>query len=151
MGDCAGSPQFTHVSLDDFRIVRDNLAGGNRTTSDRLIPFCLFTDPELARVGMNEAEAKAKGIPYRQVSIPMAAVLRTRTHSETRGFAKALIGDDDCILGFTVFGAEASEMMATVQMAMLSRTAYTVLRDAIFAHPTTAEGLGVLFAKPPVR
>ena len=79
MGDCAGSPQFTHVGEDDFRIVLSNLDGGNRTTRDRLIPYCLFTDPELAHVGMTESEAKAKGVPYRMVKQPMAAVLRTRT------------------------------------------------------------------------
>jgi pyruvate/2-oxoglutarate dehydrogenase complex dihydrolipoamide dehydrogenase (E3) component len=80
MGECAGSPQFTHVSFDDFRVVRDNLAGGSRTTRDRLIPFCLFTDPELVRVGLNESEAKAKGVRYRVATVPMAAVLRTATH-----------------------------------------------------------------------
>lgn len=148
MGDCAGSPMFTHVSLDDFRIVRDNLAGGQRSTRDRLIPFNLFTDPELARVGLNEAEARAKKIPYRLATAPMAAVLRTRTHSETRGFLKALVGDDDRLLGFTAFGVEASELMVAAQMAMLGNMTYTAVRDTIFAHPTAAEGLGVLFGKP---
>jgi pyruvate/2-oxoglutarate dehydrogenase complex dihydrolipoamide dehydrogenase (E3) component len=149
MGECAGSPQFTHVSFDDFRIVRDNLAGGNRTTRGRLIPFCLFTDPELARVGINETEARTSAIPYRVVEIPMSTVLRTATHSETRGFAKALIGDDDRILGFTAFGAEASEMMAAVQTAMIGKVPYTALRDGIFAHPTTVEGLVNLFSSTP--
>src|SRR5712691_2500586 len=91
MGDCAGSPQFTHVAYDDFRIVRDNLNGGNRTTQNRLVPFCMFTDPELVRVGLNESEAKSSGIDYRLVKLPMAAVLRTRTISEPRGFIKMLI------------------------------------------------------------
>ncbi len=100
MGDCAGSPQFTHVGYDDFRVVLDNLTGGNRTTTGRLIPYCLFTDPELAHVGMNESEAKAKSVPYRLARLPMSAVLRTRTLSQTRGFMKALIGPDDRILGF---------------------------------------------------
>jgi pyruvate/2-oxoglutarate dehydrogenase complex dihydrolipoamide dehydrogenase (E3) component len=151
LGECAGSPQFTHVSFDDFRIVRDNLAGGSRTTRQRLIPFCLFTDPELARVGINETEARASALPYRLVKIPMSAVLRTFTHSETRGFAKALIGDDERILGFSALGAEASEMMAAVQTAMIGKLPYTALREAIFAHPTTAEGLGVLFSNVPSR
>ena len=147
MGDCAGSPQFTHVAFDDFRIVRDNLNGGNRTTRDRLIPFCMFTDPELARVGLNEAEATARHIPYRIAQMPMAAVLRTRTISEPRGFMKMLIDKgSDCILGFTVFGAEASELMAIVQTAMLGNLPYTALRDALFTHPTAAEGLTVLLA-----
>ena len=147
MGDCAGSPQFTHVAFDDFRIVRDNLNGGRRTTANRLIPFCMFTDPQLARVGVNESEAKARGIAYRIAQLPMAAVLRTRTTSESRGFMKMLIDQrSDRILGFTAFGAEASEMMAAVQTAMLGDLPYTVLRDAIFTHPTTAEGLTVLLA-----
>ena len=147
MGDCAGSPQFTHVAFDDFRIVRDNLNGGNRTTRNRLIPFCMFTDPELARVGLNESEARARGIAYRTARMPMAAVLRTRTLSEPRGFMKMLIDEgSDRILGFTVFGAEASELMATVQTAMLGDLPYTALRDALFTHPTAAEGLTVLLA-----
>ncbi len=148
-GDCAGSPQFTHVGEDDFRVVLSNLDGGNRTTRGRLIPYCLFIDPELAHVGLTENEAKAKSISYRLVKQPMASVLRTYTLSEKRGFAKALIGDDDRILGFTVFGAEGSEMMAVVQTAMLGGMPYPALRDAIFTHPTAAEGLGGLFAGVP--
>lgn len=147
MGDCAGSPQFTHVAFDDFRIVRDNLAGGSRTTSNRLIPFCMFTDPELARVGLNETEATARHIAYRIVQMPMAAVLRTRTLSEPRGFMKMLLAQEsDNILGFTAFGVEASELMATVQTAMLGNLPYTVLKDALFTHPTAAEGLTLLLA-----
>ena len=146
LGECAGSPQFTHVSFDDYRVVRDNLAGGTRTTRDRLIPYCLFTDPELAHVGLNESEAKTKGIPYRLAKMPMKSVLRTWTLSETRGFAKALVGQDDRLLGFTAFGVEASEMMAAAQTAMIGRMPYTALRDAIFTHPTMAEGLGALFS-----
>jgi pyruvate/2-oxoglutarate dehydrogenase complex dihydrolipoamide dehydrogenase (E3) component len=150
MGDCAGSPQFTHIAFDDFRIVRDNLQGGNRTTKDRLIPFCIFTDPELARIGLNESEAKKRGIDYRVVSMPMAAVLRTRTLSEPRGFLKMLIdAHRDQILGFSVLGVEASELMAIVQTAMLGKLPYTALRDAIFTHPTVAEGLTVLLASVP--
>jgi pyruvate/2-oxoglutarate dehydrogenase complex dihydrolipoamide dehydrogenase (E3) component len=152
MGECAGSPQFTHVAFDDFRIVRDNLNGGNRTTKDRLIPFCIFTDPELARVGLNESEAKSRGIAYRMVKLPMASVLRMKTISETRGFLKMLIdAQSDRILGFTAFGAEASEPLAAVQTAMLGGLPYTTLRDAIFTHPTTAEGLNVLLASVPAK
>ena len=147
VGDCAGSPQFTHVAFDDFRIVRDNLNGGNRSTQNRLVPYVMFTDPELARVGLNESEAKSRGIDYRLVKMPMAAVLRTRTLSEPRGFIKMLLdAASDRILGITVFGAEASELMATVQTAMLGQLPFTVLRDAIFTHPTAAEGLTVLLA-----
>ena len=152
MGDCSGSPQFTHVAFDDFRIVRDNLNGGDRTTRNRLIPFCMFTDPELARVGLNESEARARHISYRLARLPMAAVLRTRTISEPRGFMKMLIDDgSDRILGFTVFGAEASELMATVQTAMLGHLPYTALRDALFTHPTAAEGLTLLLASEPLQ
>ena len=149
MGECAGSPHFTHVGFDDFRIVRDNLAGGARTTRGRVIPFCLFTDPQLARVGMNEIEARAKGVHYRLVKIPMAEVLRTFTHGESRGFLKAIIGDDDRLLGFTALGLEAGEMMAAAQTAMIGRLPFTALRDAIFAHPTAAEGLEGLLARTP--
>ena len=152
MGDCAGSPQFTHVAFDDFRVVRDNLNGGNRTTRDRLIPFCMFTDPELARVGLNESEAKKRGIGYRLAKLPMAAVLRAVTLGETRGFVKILIdAKSDRILGFTALGVEGSEMMAAVQTAMLGGLPYTVLRDAIFTHPTTAEGLVFLLASVPAK
>lgn len=145
MGEVAGSPQFTHVASDDFAIVRDNLAGGNRSTKGRLVPAVLFTDPELARVGLNESEAKARGIKYRIAHMPMAAVYRMMTISETRGFAKALIGEDDRILGLTVFGSEASEMLAAVQTAMLAGAPYSIFLNSILAHPTTMEGLAVLF------
>jgi pyruvate/2-oxoglutarate dehydrogenase complex dihydrolipoamide dehydrogenase (E3) component len=148
-GECAGSPQFTHVGEDDCRIVLDNLAGGNRTTRGQLIPYCLFTDPELAHVGMSESEARSQGVPYRLARMPMAHVFRALTLSQTRGFMKALIGTDDRLLGFTAFGAEASELMAVVQTAMLGRIPYTVLRDTIWTHPTAAEGLLGLFANPP--
>jgi hypothetical protein len=94
MGDCAGSPQFTHVAYHDFRVVRDNLKGGNRTTKDRIVPFCMFTDPELARVGRNETEAKRDKIEYRVAKLPMANVLRTHTIAEPRGFMKMLIGKE---------------------------------------------------------
>jgi pyruvate/2-oxoglutarate dehydrogenase complex dihydrolipoamide dehydrogenase (E3) component len=152
MGDCAGSPQFTHVAFDDFRVVRDHLNGGSRTTRDRLIPFCMFTDPELARVGLNETEAKRRGIEYRLAKMPVAAVLRAVTLGETRGLIKMLIdAESDRILGFTAFGVEASEMMAAVQTAMLGQLPYTVLRDAIFTHPTMAEGLVFLLASAPAK
>jgi pyruvate/2-oxoglutarate dehydrogenase complex dihydrolipoamide dehydrogenase (E3) component len=142
MGDCAGSPQFTHAAYNDFRVVYDNLNGGNRTTTNRLVPFCMFTDPELARVGRNESEAQRDGIEYRLAKMPMANVLRTRTVSDARGFMKMLIGKDtDEILGFTAFGFEASELMAAVQTAMIGRMPYTMLRDTIFTHPTISEGL----------
>jgi len=148
MGDCAGSPQFTHVAYHDFRVVHENLNGGNRTTKGRLVPFCMFTDPELARVGRNESEARRDGVEYRIAKMPMANVLRTHTIAEPAGFMKMLIGkDSDEILGFMAFGVEASELMAAVQTAMVGRTPFTMLRDAIFAHPTMSEGLVYLLGQ----
>jgi pyruvate/2-oxoglutarate dehydrogenase complex dihydrolipoamide dehydrogenase (E3) component len=146
LGDCAGSPLFTHMSFDDFRIVRDNLKGGHRTTTGRQVPSCLYTDPELARVGLDESQAKQRGIRYRLAKIPMTAVLRARAISATRGFLKALVGADDQILGFTGFGESAGETMATVQLAMKAGIPYTVLRDMTIAHPTLAEGIVTLFS-----
>jgi pyruvate/2-oxoglutarate dehydrogenase complex dihydrolipoamide dehydrogenase (E3) component len=152
LGECAGSPQFTHISEDDFRIVQANLDGGSRNTRDRLVPFCLFTDPEIARVGLNENDAIAAGRRYRVAEMPMAAVLRARTLSETRGFMKALVGrDSDEILGFTAVGPHAGEILAVVQTAMMGKLPYTMLRDAVFTHPTMAEGLGPLFSGVPAR
>ena len=150
MGECAGSPQFTHVAFDDFRVVRDNLHGGTRSTAGRLVPSCMFLDPELARIGYSETEASRRGIGYRLLTLPMAAVLRTRTLSEPRGFLKMLVAaDSDQILGFTAFGAEASELMAAVQVAMMAGLPYTALRAGIFTHPTAAEGLTFLLSGTP--
>jgi pyruvate/2-oxoglutarate dehydrogenase complex dihydrolipoamide dehydrogenase (E3) component len=147
IGECAGSPQFTHISLDDFRVIRDGLAGINRTTRGRMIPSCLFTDPQVAHIGLTETEAARQGIAVRVSKLPMAGVLRTRTIDESRGFMKALIErDGDRILGFTMIGPEAGEVMAVVQMAMLAGLPYTALRDAILPHPTMAEGLNSLFS-----
>ena len=143
MGDCAGTPQFTHAAYDDFRVVRDNLLGTGtpRNTRCRLIPSCLFTDPELVRVGLNEKQARQLGIPYRLAEMPASAVLRTRTISEMRGFIKMLIAaDSDKILGFTALCAEASELLAAVQTAVAGNLPYTVLRDAVYTHPTMSEG-----------
>jgi pyruvate/2-oxoglutarate dehydrogenase complex dihydrolipoamide dehydrogenase (E3) component len=152
LGECAGSPQFTHISEDDFRIVQANLHGGSRSTRDRLVPFCLFTDPEIARVGLNENEAIAAGRQYRVAKLPMQAVLRARTLSETRGFMKALVSQDsDEILGFTAVGPHAGEVLAVVQTAMMGKLPYAALRDAVFTHPTMAEGLGPLFSGVPAR
>ncbi len=152
VGDCAGSPHFTHIADDDVRVVRDNLAGIDRTTTGRLVPFCLFTDPELARVGLSESEAVSRGIAYRLAKIPVTAVLRSRTLSEPRGFYKALVAaDSDRILGFTAFAPEAGEVMATVQVAIAAGLPYMALRDAILTHPTMAEGLVALFRSLPAR
>jgi pyruvate/2-oxoglutarate dehydrogenase complex dihydrolipoamide dehydrogenase (E3) component len=147
IGEVAGSPQFTHISIDDFRVVHANLTGGNRVTTGRQVPYCLFTDPELARIGLSETEAEARGISYRLFKVPMETNLRAHTLSETRGFVKALVeADSDRILGFTAFGAGAGETLAAVQIAMIARLPYTTLRDAVLTHPTLVEGLISLFS-----
>jgi pyruvate/2-oxoglutarate dehydrogenase complex dihydrolipoamide dehydrogenase (E3) component len=147
IGEVAGSPQFTHISIDDFRVVHANLTGGNRVTTGRQVPYCLFTDPELAHIGLSETEAQAQGIPYRLFKVPMETNLRARTLSETRGFVKALVEtNSDRILGFTAFGVGAGEVLAAVQVAMIAALPYTALRDAVLTHPTLAEGLMPLFS-----
>jgi pyruvate/2-oxoglutarate dehydrogenase complex dihydrolipoamide dehydrogenase (E3) component len=147
IGEVAGSPQFTHISIDDFRVVHANLTCGNRVTTGRQVPYCLFTDPELARIGLSETEAEAKGIAYRLFKVPMETNLRAHTLSETRGFVKALVeADSDRILGFTAFGAGAGETLAAVQIAMIAGLPYTALRDAVLTHPTLVEGLMSLFS-----
>ena len=152
LGDCAGSPLFTHISEDDFRIVRDNLAGGRRSTRDRFVPYCMFTDPPLAHVGLSEREAERLGVKTRVARLPMKAVLRAQATGETEGFMKALVGEsNDRILGFTMIGAQAGEVMAVVHTAMMADLPYTKLREADFTHPTFAEGLGFLFSNTPPR
>ncbi len=149
IGEVAGSPQFTHISVDDFRVVHANLTGGNRVTTGRQVPYCLFTDPELARIGLSESEAKAQRVPYRLFKVSMESNLRARTLSETRGFLKCLVeNESDRILGFTAFGAGAGEIMASVQVAMIAGLPYSALRDAVLAHPTLVEGLIPLFSSP---
>jgi pyruvate/2-oxoglutarate dehydrogenase complex dihydrolipoamide dehydrogenase (E3) component len=150
IGECAGSPQFTHVSEDDFRIIRDNLIGVNRSTRDRLIPYCMFTDPPLAHVGLSEGDAEREGVIVRVARLPVDSVLRAQATGERQGFMKVLVGEnDDRILGFTMIGAAAGEVMAVVQIAMLTGAPYGRLADAVLAHPTMAEGLGMLFSNVP--
>jgi pyruvate/2-oxoglutarate dehydrogenase complex dihydrolipoamide dehydrogenase (E3) component len=150
MGECAGSPQFTHVSHDDFRIIRDNLAGAKRGTRDRLVPYCMFTDPQLAHVGLSERDAQRQGVTTRVARLPISAVLRAQTIGETQGFMKALVGaNDHRILGFTMIGPEAGEVVAVVQTAMLTDMPYSRLHDAVIAHPTMAEALDLLFSNVP--
>jgi pyruvate/2-oxoglutarate dehydrogenase complex dihydrolipoamide dehydrogenase (E3) component len=152
MGDCAGSPYFTHVSEDDFNIIYENLKGGHRSTTNRLVPYCVFIDPELARVGLNESQARERNVAYRLASVPVDSGWRPWTLSERRGFMKTLIdAHSDRILGFTAFGPEAGELMGTVQLAMLAGQPYTILRDSMFAHPTMTEGLKALFMGVPQR
>jgi pyruvate/2-oxoglutarate dehydrogenase complex dihydrolipoamide dehydrogenase (E3) component len=150
IGEVAGSPLFTHISIDDFRVVHSNLTSGNRVTTGRQVPFCLFTDPEFAHVGLSEKEAKAQRIAYRLFKIPMEQVLRARTLSETRGFLKALVEiNGDRILGFSALAVNGGEIMACVQVAMIAGLPYTAFRDAVLTHPTLAEGLGALFSSEP--
>jgi pyruvate/2-oxoglutarate dehydrogenase complex dihydrolipoamide dehydrogenase (E3) component len=153
MGEVAsGNPQFTHVSVDDFRIIRDNLAGGSRSTADRLVPHVLFNDPPLARIGLSEAQARAQGMSVRVAKLPMSNVLRTEATDETQGFMKVLVDAfDDHVVGFAMVGSEAGEVMAAVQTAMLAGLPFPKLRDAVFAHLTIAEGLGPLFSNVPPR
>ncbi|HEX6119429.1 MAG TPA: mercuric reductase [Dongiaceae bacterium] len=151
IGECAGSPQFTHMSLDDFRVIRDNLEGGDRSTVGRMTPYCMFIDPPLARIGMSEEEARANGVMVRVARLPMKAVLRTRTTSESAGFMKAVVDANSHIVGFTMIGSEAGEVMAVVQMAMFAGLPYTALRDGILTHPTMAEGLNALFGNVPSK
>jgi len=150
IGECAGSPHFTHASVDDFRIIKDNLAGGKRSTRDRLIPYCVFTDPPLAHVGLSEGDAHRQGVTARVATLPMGDVLRVQAMGERPGFMKALVsGTDDRILGFTMIGPEAGEVVAAVQAAMLAELPYPKLRDAVLAHLTMAEGLGPLLSNVP--
>jgi pyruvate/2-oxoglutarate dehydrogenase complex dihydrolipoamide dehydrogenase (E3) component len=152
VGECAGSPQFTHISEDDFRIIRDNLAGGNRSTRDRLVPYCMFTDPPLAHIGLSEGEAERQGVMTRIARLPMDSVLGAQATDQRQGFMKALVGDgDDRILGFTMIGTAAGEVMAAVHTAMLAGLSYTSLANAALAHPTMAEGLSSLFSNVPPR
>lgn len=147
MGEVAGSPMFTHVSLDDCRVAKSGIVGGARTTMGRMVPYCVFIEPEFARVGLSEKEAREQDMSYRLATLPMDVVPRARTLSERKGFMKALVAiDSDRILGFAMLGAQAGEVMAVVQMAMLGGLPFTALRDGILAHPTLAEGLNMLFA-----
>ena len=146
-GDVAGSPQFTHASWNDYRILKANLAGGSWSTRGRLIPYCVFTTPELGRVGMSETEARAAGHEVRIASMPVSAIPRARTVGQLDGQWKAVVErGTDHILGVSLLGHESSEVIAVVQMAMLGGLSYQQLRDAVIAHPTMAEGLQLLFS-----
>lgn len=147
LGDVNGGPAFTHVAYDDYRVVRANLLeGGDRTTRDRLLPYTVFTDPQLGRVGLTEREARAKGFRLSVAVLPMSAVARAVETGETRGLMKAVVdADTGRILGCAVLGAEGGELAGVLQMAMLGGLPYTTLRDAVFSHPTLSESLNNLF------
>jgi pyruvate/2-oxoglutarate dehydrogenase complex dihydrolipoamide dehydrogenase (E3) component len=147
-GDVKGGPAFTHISYDDYRILRANLLDGEAlTTNGRLVPNTMYIDPQLATVGINESEAKRRGLDYQVARLDMNAVARAIEVSETRGFMKAIVErSSKRILGCTVLGMEGGEIMSMLQIAMMSRLPCTALRDAVFAHPTLAESLNNLFA-----
>ena len=147
VGDITGGPQFTHVSLDDYRIVKANLDGGGRTITDRLIPYTIFLDPELGRVGLTEEEARSRGYDVRVAKLPAIAVPRARTLRATRGLLKAVVeSGSERILGAAILAANGGEVAAVIQTAMLGNLPAPALCDAMLAHPTMAEGLNALFA-----
>jgi pyruvate/2-oxoglutarate dehydrogenase complex dihydrolipoamide dehydrogenase (E3) component len=152
IGEVAGTAMFTHASFDDYRVLKSQLTGGSLTTKDRIIPYAMFIEPELGRVGMNESEAKARGIEVRVARLPMAGIPRARTNGATKGFMKILVdAHSDQILGFTMLGTNAGDVVTAVQMAMLGKLPYTAVRDAIIAHPLISEGLNILLMKVPER
>lgn len=147
LGDIKGGPAFTHISYDDFRILRGNLLEHKSlSTKDRQVPYCMFIDPELGRVGLTEKEARAQGRKIRCAKLPMTSVARALEVDETRGFMKAIVdAENNQILGTAVLGIEGGEVMSVLETAMMGRLPYTALRDATYAHPTLAESLNNLF------
>ena len=148
LGDAKGGPAFTHISYDDYRVIEANLLNGtNATIANRLVPYTVFIDPQLGRVGLSEAEAREQGRDVRVASIPMSYVPRALEMAESRGMMKAVIdGETSEILGCAILGVEGGEIMAMIQIAMMGKLPYTALRDGVFAHPTLAESLNKLFA-----
>ncbi|MBD2100357.1 mercuric reductase [Leptolyngbya sp. FACHB-261] len=149
LGDINGGPQYTHVSLDDYRIVKANLIdGGNRSTRKRLVPSCLFIDPELAQVGLTETEARRQGYAIRVAKLDPSDIMRAVTEGQTDGLLKVIVDTETGrILGCSLLCHEAGEVISTVQMVMLAQMPYTVLRDGVLTHPTMTEGLNALFSK----
>ena len=147
LGDVKGGPAFTHIANDDFRILRTNLLEhGYASTQDRLVPFTIFIDPQLGRVGMSENEARKQGRNIRVAKLPMNAVARALETGETRGFMKAIVdAKTKHILGCAILGVEGGEIMTIIQVAMMGKLPYTALKEGIFTHPLLAEGLNTLF------
>ena len=147
MGDVKGGPAFTHLSYDDYRILRANLLGGEKaSTRDRIVPYTMFIDPQLGRVGMTERQAREPNRAVRVAKLPMSAVIRALETGETRGFMKAVVdADTGQILGAAVLGTEGGEIMTIIQVAMMGKLPYTAMANAIFTHPLLAEGLNSLF------
>jgi pyruvate/2-oxoglutarate dehydrogenase complex dihydrolipoamide dehydrogenase (E3) component len=147
LGDVKGGPAFTHISYDDYRIIRNNLLrGGNSTTRDRLVPYTVYIDPQLGRIGLTEQEARAQGRTIRIAKIPMTSVARALEMAESRGFIKAVVDvPTRQILGAAVLAVEGGEIMSMLEIAMMGKLPYTALEDGIFAHPALSEGLNTLF------
>jgi pyruvate/2-oxoglutarate dehydrogenase complex dihydrolipoamide dehydrogenase (E3) component len=147
LGDIKGGPAFTHISYDDFRILRTNLIEkGSASIEGRLVPYTVFIDPQLGRVGMTEAEARAKNLKIRIAKMPMSHVARALEVDETRGFLKAIVdAETGQILGAAVLGPEGGEVMSMIQLAMMGKLPYTALYNAVFAHPNLSEALNNLF------
>jgi pyruvate/2-oxoglutarate dehydrogenase complex dihydrolipoamide dehydrogenase (E3) component len=150
LGDVKGGPAFTHISYDDYRIIRANLLENkNASIEGRLIPYTVFMDPQFGRVGLSESEAQARNLNFLVAKMPMSHVARALEMDEARGFMKAIVdADTRQILGAAVLGVEGGELMAMLQLAMMGRLPYTALRDGVFAHPTLAESLNNLFLAP---
>jgi pyruvate/2-oxoglutarate dehydrogenase complex dihydrolipoamide dehydrogenase (E3) component len=148
LGDVKGGPAFTHVSYNDYQVIEANLLnGGDATIADRLVPYTVFMDPQLGRVGLSEAEARERGRDVRVARMPMGHVARALEMDESRGMMKAVVdGGTGEILGCAILGIEGGEIMAMIQIAMMGKLPYTALRDGMFAHPTLAESLNSLFA-----
>jgi pyruvate/2-oxoglutarate dehydrogenase complex dihydrolipoamide dehydrogenase (E3) component len=149
LGDVKGGPAFTHISYDDYRIIRNNLLrGGKSSTKNRLVPYTVYIDPQLGRIGLTEQEARAQGRAIRVAKIPMTLVARAVETAESRGFIKAVVdADTHQIIGAAVLAVEGGEIMSMLQIAMMGELPYTALEDGIFAHPALAEGLNTLFMK----
>ena len=149
LGDIKGGPAFTHISYDDFRIIRSNVIENEKKTAStkgRMVPYCVFIDPQLGRVGLTETEARAQGRKIRVAKLPMSSVARALEVDETRGFMKAVVDSDtNQILGAAVLGLEGGEVMSVLETAMMGKLPYTALRDATYAHPTLSESLNNLF------
>jgi len=147
IGDVKGGPAFTHISYDDFRILQANwLEDGDRTTEGRLVPYTVFIDPQLGRIGLSEEQARTAGHDIRVAHLPMTSVARALETDETRGFMKAVVdANTDQILGATILGVEGGEIASVLQVAMMGNVPYTALRDGVFSHPTYTESLNNLF------
>ena len=148
LGDVKGGPQFTHISYDDYRIVRDQLLHGRRrTTAERPVPYVVFTEPQLGRVGLSEKEAQAQNVAYRVGKLPVYHIGRARETEATAGFLKVLVGEDDRLLGAAVLSEQGGEIMSMLQIAMAGQLKYQQLQNMVLAHPAWAEALNNVFAQ----